>query len=307
MPDLWQAAKEISGNKFETILKQVNYESGDNIEELLSRCQISEALATKMEVATFIEKTEGIIVSKCRFVKENTNLNFHEIFLRRVARRSTKLERTKIFTINYDTCFERASQNTGFIFIDGFSHTLPQQFDSSYFDYDLVKRSEFKDTPDYIPNVFQLYKLHGSVDWEQKDNKLFRNPNALNPLLIYPRNTKFEASYKPPFIELMGKFQSSLRKPSTSLLVIGYGFNDNHITQPILSALRSNTEMKLMVVRLGLDKTQNQALQYMQQLIQNGDQRICFLETTFENFVPIIPDIMAMTEEEKHKERIGKL
>jgi hypothetical protein len=305
MTELWKTAQEKVGDKFQEVLKKVHYESGDNIEELLSRCQMSEILLSDKAIKDFVETTEKAVVEKCRFLKSDTNLEMHETFLRRIARRSTKLERAKIFTTNYDTCFEQAARNTGFIFVDGFSHTLPQEFDSSYFDYDLVKRSEYKETPDYIPNVFHLYKLHGSVDWEQKNNnRVFRNPETSKPLLIYPRNTKFETSYKPPFIDLMGRFQSCLRKPSTSLLVIGCGFNDNHIAQPILSALRSNTEMKMMVVGSDLKKPDNPAIKIMTQLIQNGDPRICLLKTEFEKFVPWIPDIVATTEEEKYRARI---
>ena len=31
--------------------------------------------------------------------------------------------------------------------------------------HDFVHRSQDRDVPDYLPNAFQLYKLHGSVDW----------------------------------------------------------------------------------------------------------------------------------------------
>ena len=168
MKQLWDAAKEIAGNKFEAILKKVNYDRDktglENIELLLSHCQISEKLNSDPQIAKFILDTEKVVVDRCRFVKETTLLPIHESFLRKVARRSTRQPRAQLFTTNYDTCFESAAGAIRFVVIDGFSHSQPQEFDGGYFDYDIVTREPQTQTPEYINNVFQLFKLHGSVD-----------------------------------------------------------------------------------------------------------------------------------------------
>jgi hypothetical protein len=92
MSDLWNKAKAISP-KFNEILKKVKYPVGsaDDIELLLSHCQLSERLESDAEVKDFIEKTEAMIVKSCRFVDDltaATPLSIHESFLRKVARRS---------------------------------------------------------------------------------------------------------------------------------------------------------------------------------------------------------------------------
>ena len=50
----------------------------------------------------------------------------------------------------------------------------------------------------------------------------------------YPRYSKFESSFDQPFIELMSRFQLSLREPNTGLIVVGFGFNDHHMAEPIM-------------------------------------------------------------------------
>src|SRR5690606_2578481 len=105
------------------------------------------------------------------------------------------------------------------------------------------------DSHDFIPNVFHLYKLHGSVDWTKntKSGEIEKNPVSESPLLIYPRNTKYELSFEQPYLEMMSAFHTALRQPDTGLLILGFGFNDNHLAEPILSAINSNLHLKVVV------------------------------------------------------------
>ena len=125
--------------------------------------------------------------------------------------------------------------------------------------------------------------------------------------MIYPRSTKYESSYKPPFLEMMGYFQSALRKGSLALLVLGFGFNDEHITQPLLSALRSNIDLKIMIVDPAIESSDNKAKKEICNLQNSGDSRIALLEAKFEQFSELMPDLSAASEEEKHRQRIKDL
>jgi len=252
----------------------------------------------------FIADIEHSIVEECSFVNDNSTLDVHESFLRRIARRSTRLPRTKIFTTNYDLCFESAASRINFVAVDGFSHSFPQQFDSSYFAYDLVRRNEDGSTPDFIPNVFHLYKMHGSVDWQNDAGVIRKQSKPTSPVLVFPRYSKFEASYEHPFLEFMARFQSALRQPKTSLLIIGFGFNDKHITQPIMSAIRSNVGLRVAVVDPSLKEQPSDASSEIQRLIESGDQRLSLISARFEEFVPLLPDLIAETEEERHRGRL---
>lgn len=317
MADLWEGAKEKAGEKFPAILAGTHYEIPDgqsgNIEELLSRCQMTLQLHNDTNIGIFVKETEEIIATKCRFPQYGVNSEFHESFLRKVARRSPRLPRTRVFTTNYDLCFEVAASRSKFILVDGFSHTFPQEFDGGYFNYDLVKREQDREAPDYITNVFHLYKVHGSVDWEKTGNSIIKNPSTTRPCLIYPRQGKYQSSYEQPFGEMMSRFQMALRQPNTGLLIIGFGFNDAHLVQPIMSAIRSNVSLRFMIVdpQVGPPEqdgeTRIDEILDIEKLVKNGDTRMSLLSAKFEEFVPLIPDLVAQTEEEMHRQRIHRI
>lgn len=308
MPDLWEAVKAAAGDGFSTILEKVRYTTppaGDNIELLLSRCQLSQHLQPDTGVAAFVQQAEALIVAKCRFITEDIGLPHHESFLRKIGRRPTRLPRTKLFTTNYDLCFETAASRIGFVVVDGFSHALPQYFDGVHFGYDFVRREEGREIPDYIPNVFHLYKMHGSVDWERAATRIVRSRDPGRPLIIYPRDTKFESSYEQPFIETISRFQMSLRQRNTGLLVVGFGFNDLHLTEPIMAAVRSNVALRAVMVAPTLEKSTNAAIKTLSALITAGDTRLTMLEGRFEDVVPVLPTLVAATEQEQHSARLS--
>ncbi|MFW2358155.1 MAG: SIR2 family protein, partial [Hydrogenophaga sp.] len=212
-----------------------------------------------------------------------------------------------------------AARKGRYVIVDGFSHTTPQVFDSLYFSYDIVKRESSPDSHDFIPNVFHLYKLHGSVDWtkSKSSGEIEKDPTSESPLLIYPRNTKYELSFEQPYLEMMSAFQTALRQPDTGLLVLGFGFNDNHLAEPILSAINSNLHLKVVVCDPGLGPWENKDkvlqdgndakhpyLSKLRYLIEHGDARLALISSTFEQAVPLMPDIAAETDLEQHYERI---
>jgi hypothetical protein len=311
MANLWDAAKQTPGEAFAEIVEKTSYrfegERG-NIETLLSRCQMAIELEPDEQIAEFIKTAEHAIVEACRFIQPTTTLDTHETFLRRVARRSTSLPRTQVFTTNYDLAFETAAARIGFAVIDGFSHAHPQRFDGIYFSHDLATRDrERAAVPvDWVPNVIQLHKLHGSVDWARDDGgAVLRDESSERPLIIYPRSSKFEISYQQPFLELMGRFQSALRLPETGLMIVGSGFGDAHIAEPVIAAVSANVRLTVVLVAPGIQESDNVHIKRMRDLIAGGDRRLALLDGTFEEAVPLVPDLVAPTEAERHEERLA--
>jgi hypothetical protein len=158
--------------------------------------------------------------------------------------------RIKLFTTNYDTLFEQAASEAGFVIIDGFSFTHPRDFSGKWFDLDIVNRDKtrLKKEESFLPEVFHLYKLHGSLNWTKINEKIIQQDNPTLPLIIYPANEKYESSYEQPYFEMMSRFQQELRKENTLLIVIGFGFMDKHINSVIYEAIEQNPSFQLLIV-----------------------------------------------------------
>lgn len=304
---LWRMAADTWQGDFDELLSIVNFDKdlGSDVEALLSQCSLASKFINRTDIQDFLEECERGIVRACKFVSDSVDLSSHEVFLRKVGRRSRRLPRLKVFTTNYDQCFERAAQNIRFVVVDGFSHMIPQEFDASNFDFDYVVRKSNDEPNEYIPNVIQLQKLHGSVDWSRKGHEIVKSESAERPLLIYPRSTKYESSYKPPFLEMISRFQQALREPNSALIIAGYGFADNHLTEPILSAIRSNVGLRVVVVDPGLgEMDENKTRGRLRELIKNGDSRICLISAKFDQFSRILPDAEPQSELDSHLDRI---
>jgi hypothetical protein len=327
MGDLWDAVKNKNEETFDKVFSLSKCPDGSkgNIETLLSYCKVASDFIDNKEdksiIVNFIKSAEGTIRDSVRFLTPDDELGVHADFLRRLARRSSRKVRSKIFTTNYDLCFEYAARHGRYVVIDGFSHTIPQVFDSLFYSYDVVKRDSNPDSHDFIPNVFHLYKMHGSVDWakNQETGEIEKDDKSEAPVLVYPRNTKYELAFEQPYLEMMSAFQAAIRQPDTGLLVLGFGFNDNHIAEPILSAINSNLHLKVVVcdpalgtteqngVRIDGTDTKNPYLTKIRYLIEHGDARLSLVKSTFKEIVPCLPDIAAETDLEQHVERVRSL
>lgn len=287
-----------------------------DLEYFMSRATVAAGFlatgeATRIE--SYLAEAEEVIRNAVDFMKDDVDLTVHESFLRRVARRSSRRSRTKLFTTNYDLCFEMAARRSGFVVIDGFAFGNDARFDSAQFGYDVVRRSVTEERSDYIENLFHLHKLHGSVDWERQAGTSFisKKPGTKKPLLIYPRSDKYELAFSQPYIEMMGTFQTFIRVPSTTLLVIGFGFNDKHLAEPILAAVRGNLGLDVVIVSPDIETASgedgNSYLGELLQLIDDGDGRISLIAAKFEEIVKLIPDVVSETELERHNQRLRNL
>jgi hypothetical protein len=111
---------------------------------------------------------------KCKEVSEtdDSKLRFHEELLRRILLRSTTLPRAKIFTLNYDLLIERALDNLGVLYFDGFLGTINRTLRTESYHYDLYYPGETTEgRVTRVDWVIHLYKLHGSINWRRHASK----------------------------------------------------------------------------------------------------------------------------------------
>ena len=332
MGGLWALVKAAVGAAtFEKVCEHVNHGTGGNIEDLLSRCFMAVELAPKSpasgsaspDIATFIKTAEATIVGACRQELKLEETATHEEFLRRLTRRAPRSPRACLFTTNYDLCFEVAAARIGLTVIDGFSFSTPPRFQSEMFDYDVVTGSSYSKEPDFIPRLLRLFKLHGSVDWHTGVDSIEKKADTNRPVLIYPQYGKYAASYSPPFLEVMSRFQGMLRHRNVGLLITGCGLNDLHLAEPILAAIKSNTSLRVAVCSPDLcdldaknlyGKTEvkdaaptNKVLGQLHQLLQNGDSRLTLVNGFFPDLVKLMPMLSGQTDADQHESRIKAL
>lgn len=297
-----QAAKKI--------IAEIGYDVAiekENIEALLSRCEAFLQVKVSTDVTEFITASKKVILEKCsEFLApaDEKQLAAHRTFLHRLSRRRVRDSRLKLFTTNYDLCFETAAGRQGLVALDGFSFTQPRHFDPRFFLYDIVRRPTTGDdvgTP--LEGVFHLYKLHGSVNWSRAaggDIEIVANPKPEDACLIYPARGKYQQSYVQPHLELISNYFSVLREPNTCLIVTGFGFNDDHLSEPILAAIRTNPHLRLIIVNPSADDLtarppeKNKYWESLFNLANQGED-VWLINATFGDFAEMIPDLKSLT------------
>lgn len=318
MNDLWNAAIGKSPNKDATsTAKKINYDlSVHNIEEFLSKSEAYLQVSDDKEVKGFVDACKKVILDKCSGFLDVDKLDAHKTFLHRLSRRRVRDPRLKVFTTNYDLCFERAASTLGGVVIDGFSFTSPRQYDPRYFSYDIMRRPRTgEDQGNYLEGVFHLYKLHGSVNWARSTKGIIQektDPSPDEACLIYPARGKYQQSFLPPHLESMSQYLAALREPSTCLIVAGFGFNDDHLSEPLLAAVRSNPHLRLIIVGPGVTTRESEgdkANRYWQEFFTLGKdgEDVWFINASFSEFAKLIPDLKSLTPADRLMKTIQSL
>ena len=142
----------------------------------------------------------------------------------------------------------------------------PAIFEPMHFSYDVVDAGR---CPRLIENLFQLYKIHGSIDWEL-NGRLNRRQEGkdreASPHLS--RNTKYELAFA-QYTKMISSFQP--RCASDTAFDRGFGLTI--IRQPILAAIETNLSLKVVVIAVS-------------------------------SISAVIPDIAAQTDLERHLDRV---
>ncbi len=269
MNELWdKTEKELTTPVFLAFCKAVKFldkdattlpetAEGKNLESLLSKANIAKEFVdpAQLDISKLIEKCEDLIQESCTILDDPSNPSPHGEFLNKITNRKLKDPRVKLFTSNYDTLFEQAAISGGFTVIDGFSFSTPRTLSGRNFDYDIVYRekSRIREEESFVPKVFHFYKLHGSVNWERKENEQKKSEVLINEkpekaLMIFPRDSKYENSYDQPFFEMMSRFHEHLRKNNVLLICLGFSFNDKHMVTAIKEAVMHNPSFRLLIV-----------------------------------------------------------
>lgn len=303
MQDLWNwAVGNPPTDSATAVANKVNHDlKGQNIEALLSRVEASLQVSPDDAVRKFLDSSKQVILDKCSEFLDLKHLDAHKVFLHRLSRRRVRDQRLRVFTTNYDLCFERAAAELGGVALDGFSFAPPRRYDPRFFGYDIIRRPHSgDDLGHYLEGVFLLYKLHGSVNWARTQEGTIYEKNEPTPAeacLIYPATGKYQQSFVQPHLESMAQYLVAVREPSTCLLVVGFGFNDEHLAEPLLAAVESNPHLRLIVADRGAQAKVTSNNRYWRRFfdLSARGEDIWFINALFGDFVEMIPDLKSLT------------
>ena len=152
----------------------------------------------------------------------------------------------EFFSTNYDLLLEQALEDLEVPYFDGFVGSR-----RSFFDLRAVEDN-------LIPvHWSRLWKIHGSINWHQQtkagEQTVCRSssPEDGASHLIYPSHLKYEESRKMPYLALIDQLNRFIRRKSSFLVLNGYSFNDGHLNDAVVNALKSNPTGMILALQFG--------------------------------------------------------
>lgn len=161
-----------------------------------------------------------------------------------------------IVTTNYDRLVEIAVEEAGVgvdtMFTGRFAGTLNERESKLSFCRNVTfKKPNF--TYHYRPRAI-VCKPHGSLDWYLRDGKPVCYAGDLpsaSRLIITPGHNKFRNGYESPFDHHRSRANEAIDRASR-FLILGYGFNDDHLETHLSPAIRGGKPTLMMTRSLSI-------------------------------------------------------
>lgn len=246
---------ELNKNKDYSILLCELAKAGkdpENVEDILSFLRSLLAVSKGAEVRGLSENTlNGLENAICSEIVKvlNVDLPNGETPYHRLCNWVRSIDRkiaVELFTTNYDLLLEQALEDLEVPYFDGFVGSR-----KSFFDLRAVEEN-------LIPEHWsRLWKIHGSINWHQEvkaEGKAVcrsSSPGDGSSHLIYPSHLKYEESRKMPYLALIDQLNRFIRRKSSFLVLNGYSFNDGHLNDTIVNALKSNPTGMVLALQYG--------------------------------------------------------
>lgn len=243
-----------------------NIEKGNSLKKQINQVLQDFAESILESETNFVNKIKEVETKEIKEaeIKENKKIESKEkvsealsllkSFLFTFASRNSTRDRTHIFTTNYDRFIEYGCDTAGIKVLDRFFGKIVPRFEenTSSIDY-YYHTSDIKNEFRYVEGVVRFTKLHGSIDWYERDGNVYRDalrfgaekvelPDGLtyrDNLMIFPNSMKSVETAFYPYAELFRDFSTAICRPHTTLFTYGYGFGDTHINKIIKEMLNT--------------------------------------------------------------------
>ena len=168
----------------------------------------------------------------------------------------------EIFTTNYDLLIEKAMEEAGVPYFDGFVGTVTPFFAPECVEADNSKSYEAVCPPRAWT---RLWKMHGSVNWHLREDERTGKKQVTRlsgvttqqgeQIMIFPSREKYVDSRKLPFLAYQDRLRRFVSIGESVLFILGYSFSDEHLNEIILQGLRGNNRLAVNVLVYGEKKT----------------------------------------------------
>ena len=149
-----------------------------------------------------------------------------------------------IFSLNYDLVFENILGSSS-------ENLIETGFTSEFVSREMIKVWKDETFTDVNSKAkLNLYKLHGSLNWEYDPAfELIKEKLTFNdgkePLIIFGSANKM-LSFD-PFLFILSEFRKQLNS-SSLIVVIGYSFHDKYINNLLIQQLQQSNTRRMIVV-----------------------------------------------------------
>lgn len=176
--------------------------------------------------------------------KDSETINTYNKFYQSVFKYRTELSnKINIVTTNYDLFNEYSLESNRIVYSTGFENNLYRNFNINSFKQRVVDdTNRYKDVWQPTSKEANLLKIHGSINWNSDESGQLIQKDFFKQsdeeIIIYPTMLKHRQTAQAPYSELFREFANVLQVPNTVLIVMGYGFPDEHINNIISQNLK---------------------------------------------------------------------
>lgn len=250
-----------SGCSLDYLTTLLDIENRMNEEATKAEAQKDYYKLIKKSKAVLDESLESDNDEKAKLTKTKQNYDsFLGFWANTISSRSLHIvnKQVNIFTTNFDMFMEDSCERLNIPYNDGFAGQINPTFSVENFNkIQRYKSLQFDNTSD-IP-LFNIIKLHGSVSWQEKEEKIFYSNGFHIPDDLESKSgTDFEEGYKKiavinpnaekhfetvldtNYASMLRKFTLELEKENSVLILIGFSLADKHIKNLLYSVMKSN-------------------------------------------------------------------
>lgn len=236
-------------------------ESGYGLEKALQELgEVSAKLTNSIVYETWKCISTDEVSPTIKMIGGEDDLGFIRLFTKYA---STTVDCINIITTNYDHLIEVSAAISNWEVWDGFGNgMLSESVESRIFNKKMrtiIGYQPRKTTPIFENTKhIKIYKPHGSLSWFKKPDNSFVKVSGVSleyinllkeariePVIITPGIGKYLETHYEPYTNVMAEMKGSIHN-ANAMVILGFGFNDEHIQASFQSVLRNPVISKVI-------------------------------------------------------------